>query len=184
MRPKPNGLVACDSCGRPESLGHVVQQCPRTHGQRVKRHNKIVDYIITSIRPDRFKVLKVPSIPTEIGIRKPDLVIRSKDENTSYIIDVSICADNTTNINEPRQHKISYYNQPEISSWVMRAQNTDRVVYDAVIFNWRGAIAPLSHKLLTEKLHVPKKKIEIVSVKVLEGGFLCWLAFKKSTFRS
>ena len=128
-------------------------------------------------------MLKEPCIPTDSWIRKPDLIVKSKADNTSYVIDLTVCADNTQNINDPRQRKINYYNTPQISTWVLQQQRTDRVCYDAVVFNWRGAIAPLSLKLL-QKIGIPKYKAEIMSVKVLEGSFLCWLAFKKSTFRT
>ncbi len=64
----------------------------------------------------------------------------------------------------------------------MKLQDTDKIVYDAVVVNWRAAIAPLTLKLLTEKLEIPKYKTEIMSVKVLEDGYLCWMAFKKRIF--
>ena len=182
-RGRPNRLIACDSCGRPESLGHIVQQCPRTHGQRVKRHDNIVDFIIKKVSTNNKDILKEPPIPTSAGVRKPDIIIINRENNTSIVLDITICADNTPDIDEVRQRKIVYYQQPEIINWIKTTQRTDNVEFDAVVLNWRGAIAPKTFQLLTNKLKMNKKDIELMSVKTLEGTYTCWLAFKKSTFK-
>ena len=41
----PNHDIRCDCCGRPESLGHILQVCPRTHALGIARHDKVVDLV-------------------------------------------------------------------------------------------------------------------------------------------
>ena len=41
----PSYDKSCDFCGRTESLGHILQVCPRTHASRIARHDKILDLV-------------------------------------------------------------------------------------------------------------------------------------------
>ena len=41
-RGRPLRDVSCDACGRPESLGHILQVSPRTSGGRNDRHYAIL----------------------------------------------------------------------------------------------------------------------------------------------
>ncbi len=69
-RERPNSQGLCDSCSRPELLGHILQQWPRTHSKSVKRHDKIDDYVHRSLNPAIYETQKEPCIPTDSGIRK------------------------------------------------------------------------------------------------------------------
>ena len=41
----------CDFCKRDyESLAHILQVCPRTHGSRVERHDSMLDCIERSLK--------------------------------------------------------------------------------------------------------------------------------------
>ena len=44
-RGRPDHDIRCDCCGRPESLGHILQVCPRTHALGIARHDKVVDLV-------------------------------------------------------------------------------------------------------------------------------------------
>ena len=43
-RGRPAISVLCGACQRPGSLGHILQVCPRTHGSRIARHDRVVTW--------------------------------------------------------------------------------------------------------------------------------------------
>ena len=46
-RGRPDAPKACDCCGTGvlESLGHELQHCPRTKGARIRRHDRVGEYL-------------------------------------------------------------------------------------------------------------------------------------------
>ena len=57
------------------------------------------------------------------------------------------------------------------------------VTFSAVALNWRGAIAPMSLKLMKEQLKLSQNTIELISLKTLLGGCYSYMKFCKSTYR-
>ena len=72
---------------------------------------------------------------------KADLVV-SRD-GVSYVIDVTVVAENT-NLDSEHQSKVSKYEVPCVTDFVQRLHGNSAVVYTAMAMNWRDAIAPLS----------------------------------------
>lgn len=91
-RGQPQTSTRCDCRGRTESLGHILQVCPRTHASRIARHNKIVDLVESVLTRNGHSVVHESAIPTPAGIRRPDLVIAHGSAVT--VLDVPIVADN------------------------------------------------------------------------------------------
>ena len=179
-RGRPNSTVKCDCCGRPESLVHILQVCPRTWGDRIKRHVAIVLYLVRIFTKWKCVHFCEPRIVTAEGVRKPDLIVCKN--NICFILDVTIVADNA-DLDAAHDQKICYYNRVEIKSWARQATDCQLVELGAIAFNRRGVLAPKSHDLLL-RLGVPKYQITIMIVKVLEGSYYSWLTFQKSTYRS
>ncbi|KAG0444331.1 hypothetical protein HPB47_013918 [Ixodes persulcatus] len=49
--------ISCRAgCRQNETMGQVLQQCERTHGERNKRHNGIVDYMCKKYKLDKWSV--------------------------------------------------------------------------------------------------------------------------------
>ena len=63
--------ASCEACGRRETLGHILQVCPRSWGVRIKRHDKVVDLTETLLKRKGFSSLKEPIIKTRAGMKKP-----------------------------------------------------------------------------------------------------------------
>lgn len=78
-------------CNSIETMGHVLQVCPRTHGSRVKRHDKILNKLKGLLEGKGFKVKKEPVIQTSLGLRKPDMVILK--DNNATVLDLQIGGD-------------------------------------------------------------------------------------------
>ncbi|KAL9978051.1 hypothetical protein ACROYT_G015530 [Oculina patagonica] len=58
------------------------------------------------------------TIPTQAGLRKPDLIFHHQDRDT-FVLDVTIVADNS-NLSEAHTHKTQYYDELDIRCWIQR----------------------------------------------------------------
>ena len=65
--------------------------CPRTHASCIARHDKIVDLVMSGAERIGYGICREPATPTRAGMRRPDLVLVSNDNQT--ILDVKIVAD-------------------------------------------------------------------------------------------
>ena len=102
-RGRPGASVAYDACGRPESLGHILQVCPRTHASRISRHDRIVEIVKAAAAKVGWQCAREPAIPTTAGLCKCDLVFHHPDRIT-YVPDVTIVADHAV-LEEAHQRK-------------------------------------------------------------------------------
>merc|ERR1711954_367729 len=75
------------------SLSHMVQKCPRTHGARVKRHDRVLSVAENELSKRGYTTLVEPHIQTSEGMRKPDLIVFSRERGIAAVIDVAICSD-------------------------------------------------------------------------------------------
>ncbi len=180
-RGRPNVSASCDCCGRPEFLGHILQVCPRTWGERIKRHDNLCNYLSGKLQKKGFKVIQEPCIATDVGIRKPDLVISRDGEAT--IVDMTVVADNAS-LNDAHMRKCRYYNDPKIIEWVKTHTGCSSVAFGAVSMNWRGAMAPRSYSMLKDTFGLSLNVVRLMSVKTVIGGFYIYCCFKRSTFRT
>jgi len=104
--------VLCGACGQPSSLGHILQECSRTHSSRVASHYKLVTLVQTAAGKAGWSCIREPAIPTCAGLRRPDLIVHHHQRGT-YVLDVTIVADNAV-LHEVHECKIQYYDVPDI----------------------------------------------------------------------
>ncbi|GBN57612.1 Retrovirus-related Pol polyprotein from type-2 retrotransposable element R2DM, partial [Araneus ventricosus] len=91
-RGRPNKIRSCRAgCAALETPNHVVQQCFRSHGLRIKRHNAIANYICRSLQQKGFQVTEEPVYPLTAGTLKPDLV--AFKSNSALVLDVQVVGD-------------------------------------------------------------------------------------------
>ena len=132
-RGRPLRDVACDACGRPESLGHILQVCPRTSGGRNDRHNAILARTV-KILIKKGSVLVEPAIPTPAGLRRPD-IIAWHSGTKCFIIDVTVAADNA-DLRDVHRRKVEYYDNEHIRNWARGVSSKEGTVVSSISFNW------------------------------------------------
>jgi hypothetical protein len=174
--------VACDACGRPESLGHILQVCPKTALERNSRHNRIRDYVAKKAQRKGWEVRTETPFPTPAGVRRPDLILY-KTGMRACVIDVTVVADNAS-LSATVRDKITYYDTPAIRRAVgsIAAVPETLVQFGAVALNWRGAMARESDQLLTG-FHFTTDDKELISVQTLEGAAQILAANRSGTWR-
>ena len=110
---------------------------------------------------------------------KPDLVV-SRD-GVSYVIDVTVVADNA-NLDSEHRSKVSKYEVQCVTDFVQRLHGNSAVVYTAMAMNWRGAMAPLSFQSMTE-LGLSQNDLKLISVKTVTDGMKTYIAHRRGTHR-
>ena len=82
----------CMYCGRitPATLSHMLQKCGKSHGQRMFRHDYVVQYLVGRLRQLGLEAL-LDHIVYAQSFRKPDIVAWGTDQR--YIIDLAVARD-------------------------------------------------------------------------------------------
>ena len=178
-RGRPDASTHCDACNATESIGHILQVCPRTHHVRIARHDSVNTYLAKSMRKNGFSTHVEPAIPTPAGLRYPDLI--AYKGNTCVVIDTTIIGD-TFDLDAAHGRKVAYYDVNAIRSWCSRETGVlpPNVQFSACVLNWRGTPSIRSTRELGD-FGVTKRDWHTLSVKVLEGGVKSISAFKRST---
>ena len=183
--------AACDCCGAGvlESLSHILQVCPRTHGARIARHDRVLDQA-TKILTRRlgFTAVTEPHYTTSLGLRKPDLVVY-KAGQVAAVIDATICYDGGAEAggfdpDSPHHQKVQYYSQhPEIVRAVQTlSSTTSEPIFTSLTINWRGCWSPASARDLC-LLGFNQADIGLLAAIAVEQGAVIHRVFNQSSFR-
>ncbi len=169
-RGRSEAPVMCDlGCGRVESLGHILQVCPKSAPERTARHDRVLSLLVKHLTSKTdLKVLRKPTVRTSAGARRPDVILW--DHHQSVVLDVQIVSDNSAGNILEHAHglKVSYYDTEDIRAWV-RTKTCRTPVFATLTINWRGAMATQSYMAL-KSLGLNKGEIRLLTVRSLEGS--------------
>lgn len=175
-RGRPKDRQCRAGCYRAETLNHVIQQCHRTHGGRIKRHDAIVSYVCRSLEVKGYEVSVEPRLQTSVGLRKPDIV--AKLGMTAVVIDAQIVNDQI-DLDVAHSRKVNYYS--EIEDDIKRKYNVRSVLCTSTTLSWRGLWSQASAEDMTSLGIVRKNQLKILSTRAIIGGLACFHIFNKST---
>ena len=173
-RPKERHCRA--GCNRVETLNHVLQQCHRTHGGRIKRHDAITAFVCRALRTQGYEVSVEPKIDSDIGVRKPDII--AKMGITALVLDAQIVNDQIS-LDDAHERKITYYQQ--IEDKIKEKYVVNNVIFSSITLSWRGVWSQASVEHLTTLGIIKKSQIKILSTRAIVGGLTCFHLFNKTT---
>ena len=168
-RGRPSAPVLCDiGCGRVESLGHILQSCPRLAPERTTRHDKVLGLLANQLKTKGLSVACEPNIRTQAGVRKPDIVVWNNLK--SVVLDVQIVADNSSGdfLDQAHRLKREYYDVGDVRAWVSETSGHSPI-FSTLTINWRGIMATPSFHTLQD-LGLSKGEIRLLIVRSLEGS--------------
>jgi hypothetical protein len=175
-----DGTLCRGGCGRVETTYHTIQECFRTHGGRVLRHNKLVDVLACSLASKGWTVLKEPHMRTSVGLRKPDLIC--KKGNEIKVIDAQVVSGSS--LDAAHTNKTNKYR--DISGFddaVRRllSDDSDHVVdHMPLTISWRGIWSKVSAaKLLA--IGVTRSTMDTLTRYTIFGSFMNFRRFNKTT---
>jgi hypothetical protein len=164
-------------CRASETNYHVIQQCHRTHGGRLLRHDRLVDMLADSFSKGRnpYQVVKEPRFTTEVGLRKPDLLITRGTCTTS--IDVQVVSG--THMKEDNATKKRKYREvPGLNDLIKAKCGSTTIKYEAVTMSYKGIFEKGSAELL-HKLGITEHQMFMLITSTLRGSWLNWSRFNK-----
>ena len=178
-RGRPERSKKCDACRGNETLGHILQTCPRTHQPRNDRHDRVNKYLTATLGKTGYTTRVEPAIPTPAGVRYPDLIAWKGDK--CVVIDTTIVADNF-DPDGAHERKVVYYDKPAIRTWCAEVSEVpaDKVKVSTCVLTWRGVPSTRSVREL-KAYGVSKANWGLMSVKTLEGGVEIYAHYGKST---
>lgn len=120
-------------CNKVETLNHILQQCHRTHGPRIKRHDALVAYTVQALERADYEVHVEPKLSTEYGVRKPDIIAKKND--SALVIDTQVINDQYS-LEVTHENKVRYYQiiEEDIRKWC----NTQHTTFTSLTISWRG----------------------------------------------
>lgn len=125
-------------CQVKETAAHVVQQCHRTHGGRIMRHNAVYKLIGGALTTKGWKVIYEPQLQSSSGLRKPDIVA-SKD-GAGIVLDAQVVSGRPS-MDAVHESKKMYYadNESLMVSVVTRlGVPREHLAVSAVTISWKG----------------------------------------------
>ena len=165
----PDARVHCETCGPAvrETLNHQLQSCPRTHGPRIARHDKLVSLLVRQLSNAGYTVQSELRIKTSAGLRKPDILAYKKDV-VAWILDVTVVAD-SLDLNLPYEQKVEKYSsRPEISEAVKAVAGVPPK-FGAFVLNYRGIYAPLTYYDMTY-IGLTRRNLSFLAAICVEQG--------------
>ena len=174
------GERVCRGCKNyMETLSHILQKCPRTHGLRIQRHDSITRLIADECIKRGWQVTWEPRIRTSSGLKKPDLII-SKEYKTA-IVDVTIVWDSPEPLETTYQDKLDLYDQPSIRAHIAEAYGSNKdVQFGAIVISPRRAWCYRNEAVLSF-LDLPKNLRDILVVRSMEKSYKIYRTFMKIT---
>lgn len=174
--------ITCSAgCQGVENINHVIQNCPRSHEARLRRHDHLRRLLKKALERVGNTVVEEKYLAVQGRKVKPDLVFKDKEDRV-HILDVQVrqC---TRNLNLLNREKISLYNTAEIKQAAADAMEGKPGQVFAATLNFKGVWAHDS-VLALQKLRVPLRALRDCVVACLLGSYECYRQFGKSNLRA
>lgn len=165
-------------CMVSETNYHIIQQCQRTHGGRCLRHDRVVELLYSNLNGrDNVKVIKEPRFKTEVGLRKPDLLIT--ENGKTIVLDVQVVSGR--DMKRDYLQKCNKYREVRgLETLIKRKCISNTVEFQSLTISFKGVIEESSSKLLY-KLGINEHLKFLIVTSILRGTWLNWNTFNKIT---
>uniref|UniRef100_A0A5S6QGX2 Reverse transcriptase zinc-binding domain-containing protein n=1 Tax=Trichuris muris TaxID=70415 RepID=A0A5S6QGX2_TRIMR len=134
--------VRCRRCGSisgaPESLAHISQTCMFTQGLVIRRHDAVVDRIVSIAKDAGYDCLREPILRCEGQTWKPDLVLYKGE--SSFIVDVAVPYESKEPVMRRHHEKCRKYER--LKETVCDLTKTKNCDTGAIVIGARGAWCP------------------------------------------
>ena len=163
-------------CNNAETLNHVLQQCPRTHVARVKRHDAVVSYVARALRNRNFTVLEEQHFIREGVLRKPDLV--AYQGTRGLVIDGQVVGEQA-DLDRAHRRKVDYYEN--LVDDVRARTGAQEIKFTSITLSARGLWSRKSADQLNQLGVITRRDVKVISTKAIVGGLNAFHLFNRAT---
>lgn len=163
-----------------ESLSHVLQKCPVTHWNRIRRHDRIVHLLQKFLTQKGWKVEVEPRIRCASGILKiPDLVCLK--DNKMVVCDVAIAWEGPQSLDVTYNHKRATYNDGGTLQALKDKYKIEEISVEALVVGARGIWCRLNHNMIT-RCNLTRENVRSIILNVINGSTIVHRQFMKMVF--
>lgn len=164
-------------CDNIETPYHTIQQCFRTQGGRMFRHNCICSCASQLLRDQGYHVSEEPRINTDEGLRKPDIV--AIKDGIGVVLDVQITSG--TDLKRDHLTKVNKYKDClGFEREVSKLCNVNEWEYHTITISYRGIWSLDAYRGL-QHLQFSDASMARMTKMVLFGSWLNWRRFNQMT---
>lgn len=164
-------------CRATETVAHVIQQCHRTHGGRIRRHDHTVAILREQLIKIGWTVLQEATFQTPSGEVIPDLII-AKD-GCAMVVDAQI---RSGDVDFAHSQKVAKYANNRVLLRMVSDHfgcTPDAQVTSATI-SYKGIWSVASaNDIIT--LGCTRRMLSRICTSVMRGSWLCWTRFNQMT---
>lgn len=160
-------------CNQVETGYHAIQQCFRTHGGRIKRHDLICNASGAWLKKKGYTIVYEPKLRTSLGLRKPD-ILAIKD-GVCLVLDGQVVKGD--NMERDFKTKVSKYKDiPEFERLIASKYAVSKVRYIAITLSYRGIWCQSSYRAMKE-IGFPENVLSGLTKTALRGSWINWKRF-------
>lgn len=176
-RGRPDKDTTCRAgCSSTETAYHVIQECFRSHGGRLLRHNRVVDLLAGDLSK-RYVVDLEPKLVINSRLLKPDIIAVLND--SAYVLDPQIV--NGSALDYSARTKVKKYRDiPDFDETIKAKYKVASVVHLSCTITYKGVWAKRSIKDM-KSLGLLDKTLHYIVTSVLKGSYLNFVRFQQTT---
>lgn len=165
----PSERMCRAGCMKRESLSHILQDCPKTHWPRLKRHDWVVKRVAAAAKKNGWRIEVEPRLRLPDGtLKKPD-VLCEKGDNV-IISDIAIHWEGPEPLNVQFLNKVTLYSSPMLIS-LLQARFPNKNIYVLpMVVGARGAWCSQNESLV-KWLGIRQTTIRDIITTTLRGGW-------------
>ncbi|CAB3260674.1 unnamed protein product [Arctia plantaginis] len=168
-------------CAVRETTAHCIQQCHRTHGGRILRHDKVAEVVSSGMAEVGWTVVREPRIKTALGLRKPDII--AARDGVGVIVDVQVVSGRQSLDGLHREKRNKYGSHVELverTASLLGLSGPGCVTATSCTISWRGVWSPASYRSLRH-VGLAKTLLGAIPPLVLRGSHTNWTRFNHMT---
>lgn len=180
QRPVHCNIKCRAGCGCTETAAHVIQNCFRTHGGRVKRHDAVCKTLADHMRSRGMRVHMEPRLKTSVGLKKPDLLVAKKGKG--FIVDAQVVS-GAVPLDDSHRRKVEKYDISPVreeAAKLLGITPPDVAVLSCTL-SWRGVWSGESARSLQTNLDIPIGLLAGITTRVMQGSHTNWTRWNKMT---
>lgn len=171
-----SGQTRCRAgCARRETVCHVLQGCPVTHYNRIRRHDRVASLLHKYATNSGWTAEAEPRVRDANGVLyKPDLLLRK--DRTIVIAEVGIHWEGPDLLQAAYNAKLRSYSGEGFTTALRQRYPAEDITVLPFIVGARGGWCPNNDQLM-RRLSLGKREASTIIQDTLKGGWIAHAAF-------